>query len=111
VEGYLESAATGLLVGVTLAQRLEGRVPVPVPFSTALGALTRHVSGHSELDYSPMNVTFGLFDDADVPPIRDKAKRREEICRRALAAAGAWRRAALGAPGGMPEGPAEEPGR
>ena len=106
VEGYLESAATGLLVGATLAQRLEGREPVPVPFSTALGALTRHVSAHAEHDYSPMNVTFGLFDDADVPAIRDKAKRREEICRRALAATEAWRLAALG----TREGIAEEPG-
>lgn len=96
VEGYLESAATGLLVGVTLAQRIEEREPVPVPFSTAIGALTRHVSEHSERDYSPMNVTFGLFDDADVPPIRDRVKRREEICRRALAAIVEWRRLALG---------------
>jgi methylenetetrahydrofolate--tRNA-(uracil-5-)-methyltransferase len=96
VEGYLESAATGLLVGVTLAQRIEGRRPVPVPFSTAMGALTRHVSEHAERDYSPMNVTFGLFDDADVPPIRDRAKRREEICRRALAANMEWSRLAFG---------------
>ncbi len=96
VEGYLESAATGLLVGVTLAQRIEGREPVPVPFSTAIGALTRHVSEHSERDYSPMNVTFGLFDEADVPPIRDRARRREEICRRALAAIAEWSRLALG---------------
>jgi methylenetetrahydrofolate--tRNA-(uracil-5-)-methyltransferase len=110
VEGYLESAATGLLVGVALAGRLEGREPEPIPFSTALGALTRHVSEHSEHDYSPMNVTFGLFDDADIPAIRDKTKRREEICRRALAATGVWW-AALGASGGTPEGLAEEPGR
>ena len=44
VEGYLESAATGLMVGATLAQLLEGREPVPLPFSTALGSLARHVS-------------------------------------------------------------------
>ena len=100
VEGYLESAATGLLVGAALSQRLEGREPEPIPFSTALGALTRHVSEHSPLDYSPMNVTFGLFDDADVPAIRDRAKRREEICRRALAATASWCRATLG--GGDP---------
>ena len=110
VEGYHESAATGLLVGATLAQRIEGREPVPIPFSTALGALTRHVSGHSERDYAPMNVTFGLFDDADVPPIRDKAKRREEICRRALAETVAWNRAALGDPGETPERIAEGTG-
>ena len=98
VEGYLESAATGLLAGATLAQLLEGREPVPLPFSTALGALSRHVSESDESSYAPMNVTFGLIDDADVPPIRDRAKRREEIVRRALESVARWREAALGLP-------------
>jgi methylenetetrahydrofolate--tRNA-(uracil-5-)-methyltransferase len=91
VEGYLESAATGLMVGATLAQLLEGREPRPFPYSTALGALSRHVSESDEAHYAPMNVTFGLIDDSDVPPIRDRAKRREEIVRRALASVAAWR--------------------
>jgi folate-dependent tRNA-U54 methylase TrmFO/GidA len=43
-----------------------------------------------------MNVTFGLIDDSALPPIRDRAKRREEIVRRALAEVSAWRDAALG---------------
>ena len=98
VEGYLESAATGLMVGATLAQLLEGREPLPLPFSTALGALSRHVSESDPEHYAPMNVTFGLIDDAGVPPLRDRSKRREEIARRALAAVAAWRDAALGAP-------------
>ena len=98
VEGYLESAATGLMAGATLAQLLEGREPVPLPFSTALGALSRHVSESDEASYAPMNVTFGLIDDADVPPIRDRAKRREEIVRRALESVARWREAALGLP-------------
>ncbi len=98
VEGYLESAATGLMAGTTLAQLLEGREPVPLPFSTALGALSRHVSQSDEASYAPMNVTFGLIDDADVPPIRDRAKRREEIVRRALESVARWREAALGLP-------------
>lgn len=98
VEGYLESAATGLVAGATLAQLLEGRQPVPIPPTTALGALCRHVSSASERDYAPMNVTFGLFDEAGLPPIRDKERRRAEICRRALADAAAWRQSALGAP-------------
>lgn len=98
VEGYLESAATGLVAGATLAQLLEGREPVPVPPTTALGALCRHVSSASERDYAPMNVTFGLFDEAGLPPIRDKERRRAEICRRALADVAAWRQSALGAP-------------
>ena len=72
------------------------REPRPLAFSTALGALSRHVSQSDEAHYAPMNVTFGLIDDADVPPIRDRAKRREEIVRRALAAVTAWREEALG---------------
>lgn len=90
VEGYLESAATGLLVGVTLAQLLEGREVEPVPFSTALGALSRHVSEHAERDYAPMNVTFGLFDDTEVLSIRDRGRRREALASRAKAAVAAW---------------------
>lgn len=107
VEGYLESAATGLMVGAALAQLLEGREPRPLPFSTALGALSRHVSESDPEHYAPMNVTFGLIDDAGVPPMRDRGKRREEIARRALAEVAAWRDAALGTPGGGgPEEPA-----
>lgn len=99
VEGYLESAATGLLVGTAIAQLLEGREPEPLPFSTALGALTRHVSTERTTGrYDPANVTFGLLDDADVPAIRDKQARRAEICRRAMEGVTTWRDRALRAP-------------
>jgi methylenetetrahydrofolate--tRNA-(uracil-5-)-methyltransferase len=90
VEGYLESAATGLMVGATLAQLLEGREPEPLPFSTALGSLARHVSDRKEKDYQPANVTFGMIDDSGLPPVKDKAKRREEICRRAREEVRVW---------------------
>ena len=94
VEGYLESAATGLMAGATLAQLLEGREPVPLPFSTALGALSRHVSESDEAGYAPMNVTFGLIDDSDVPPIRDRrsAGRRSPAARSSRSPPGAARR-------------------
>ncbi len=108
VEGYLESAATGLMAGATIAQLLEGRDPQPLTFSTAMGALCRHVSESEEAHYAPMNITFGLIDDSDVPPIRDRTKRREEIVRRALTAVAAWRDAAFGVPvpdDHGPEGP------
>ncbi len=98
VEGYLESAATGLMVGATLAQLLEGREVRALPFSTALGSLAKHVSAPREQDYTPMNVTFGLIEDADVPPTKDRAKRREEIGRRALASVARWREEALPSP-------------
>jgi len=98
VEGYLESAATGLMVGATLAQILEGRDPVPLAFSTALGSLARHVSTPREGTFTPMNVTFGLLDDAGVPPSRDRAARRAEIGRRALAEVARWKAEALPVP-------------
>jgi methylenetetrahydrofolate--tRNA-(uracil-5-)-methyltransferase len=101
VEGYLESAATGLMVGATLAQVLEGREVRALPFSTALGSLAKHVSAPREQEYTPMNDTFGLIESdeaADVPATRDRAKRREEIGRRALAAVARWRDEALPVP-------------
>ncbi|HEY6064952.1 MAG TPA: methylenetetrahydrofolate--tRNA-(uracil(54)-C(5))-methyltransferase (FADH(2)-oxidizing) TrmFO [Thermoanaerobaculia bacterium] len=92
VEGYVESAATGLAVGVTIAQILEGREPVPVPYATALGSLARHCSERpATKTFEPMNVTFGLIEDTSHSPIRDKVKRREMMVNRALAAMGEWK--------------------
>jgi methylenetetrahydrofolate--tRNA-(uracil-5-)-methyltransferase len=92
VEGYVESAATGLAVGLTIAQILEGREPVPVPYTTAIGSLARHCSERPpEKPFEPMNVTFGLIEDTSHSPVRDKAARRKAMVERALAAIGAWR--------------------
>jgi len=92
VEGYVESAATGLAIGLTLAQILEGREPVPVPYATAIGSLARHCSERPpEAKFEPMNVTFGLIEDTSHSPIRDKAKRRQMMVDRALAAIRDWR--------------------
>jgi methylenetetrahydrofolate--tRNA-(uracil-5-)-methyltransferase len=98
VEGYLESAATGLLVGATLAQLLEGRAPVPISFATALGSLARHVSTPRDGEFTPMNVTFGLLDDAGLPPIKDRAARRAALARRALEEVARWKADALPVP-------------
>jgi methylenetetrahydrofolate--tRNA-(uracil-5-)-methyltransferase len=92
VEGYVESAATGLAVGITIAQILEGREPAPIPYTTALGSLARHCSERpATRTFEPMNVTFGLIEDTSHSPIRDKAKRRELMVERALAAMREWR--------------------
>jgi methylenetetrahydrofolate--tRNA-(uracil-5-)-methyltransferase len=96
VEGYLESAATGQMVGTALAQILEGREPVPLAFSTALGSLARHVSeARNEKRFDPANVTFGLIDDTGMPSSKDRAARRQEICSRALSEVASWKEAAL----------------
>jgi methylenetetrahydrofolate--tRNA-(uracil-5-)-methyltransferase len=98
VEGYLESAATGLMAGATIAQLLEGKDPAPLPFSTALGSLARHVSTPRDGDFTPMNVTFGLIEDAGVPPSKDRTARRAEIGRRALEEVARWKAGALPVP-------------
>jgi len=92
VEGYVESAATGLAVGLTIAQVLEGREPVPVPYTTAIGSLARHCSERPpEKPFEPMNVTFGLIEDTSHSPVRDKTARRKAMVERALAAIGEWK--------------------
>lgn len=102
VEGYLESAATGLMVGATLAQLLEGREAEPLPFTTALGALCRHVSQREERGFVPMNVTFGLLEEGELASVKDRDRRRAALCQRALAEVAAWRQRALPAAGGAP---------
>jgi methylenetetrahydrofolate--tRNA-(uracil-5-)-methyltransferase len=72
-EGYVESAAVGLLAGRFAAAELLGRDLAPPPPTTALGALLSHITGGAEADsYQPMNVNFGLF-----PPLADRAKKAE----------------------------------
>ena len=92
VEGYVESAATGLAVGLTIAQLLEGREPVAIPYATAIGSLARHCSERPpEKPFEPMNVTFGLIEDTSHSPVRDKTARRRMMVERALAAIGEWK--------------------
>ncbi|PYQ36038.1 MAG: methylenetetrahydrofolate--tRNA-(uracil(54)-C(5))-methyltransferase (FADH(2)-oxidizing) TrmFO [Acidobacteria bacterium] len=94
VEGYVESAATGLAVGITIAQLLEGREPVPIPYTTAIGSLARHCSERPRTaTFEPMNVTFGLIEDTSHSPVRDKAVRRQQMVDRALAGISQWKEA------------------
>ncbi len=76
VEGYIESAASGLCAGVQLALRLRGKAPAAFPGSTAIGSLCRYVSTFNR-NYQPMHVSFGLID-----PIQEKVRRKEERCLR-----------------------------
>ncbi len=71
VEGYVESAATGILAGRFAAMELLGHHFVPPPPTTALGALIGHITGDAEADtFQPMNVNFGLL-----PPLQVEGKR------------------------------------
>ena len=62
VEGYLESAACGLMAALFIQQRFEGKPHSAPPANTALGALLRHVTGSDPKNYQPANAHFGLFD-------------------------------------------------
>jgi len=73
-EGYVESAAIGLLAGCFTAAEARGQDLTPPPLTSALGALLAHVTGGAMAEtFQPMNVTFGLFPP---PPERDEAGRR-----------------------------------
>jgi len=61
VEGYVDSAASGMLVGIETAARLLGLEPVDFPQETAIGALSLYISGGSVGDFQPMNVNFGII--------------------------------------------------
>ena len=87
VEGYVESAASGLVAGISLARDLNGLEPMNWPGFTALGAMGRYVSTPN-MKFQPMNCAFGLIDPLPADPgrkrIRNKAERYEAIAARAL---------------------------
>ena len=90
VEGYVESAAIGLVAGrMAAAERKGGLLSAPPP-TTALGALVAHITGGAEAEtFQPMNVNFGLFPPlADIP--KAKAERKPALARRALADLDGW---------------------
>jgi methylenetetrahydrofolate--tRNA-(uracil-5-)-methyltransferase len=100
VEGYTESAATGLLAGINLARMLDGAPPVIPPPTTMMGALYRYLREADPKHFQPMNANFGLLDDLPAP-IRDKRRKREAFAARAMSDLAAWRDdagLAIGAP-------------
>jgi methylenetetrahydrofolate--tRNA-(uracil-5-)-methyltransferase len=83
VEGYTESAATGLLAGINLARMLGGEEPLVPPPTTMLGALYRYLRESDPAHFQPMNANFGLLEPLD-PPVKDKMKRKEKLVERAM---------------------------
>lgn len=88
VEGYVESAASGLLAGLSLGRQMKGLPPIALPGFTAIGAMGRYVATPNH-DFQPMNCAFGLLDSLPatagnrIP--RKKAEHNEAIARRSLA--------------------------
>ena len=90
VEGYVESAASGLIAGLS-AVALQRALPFqPPPRTTAIGSIAFYVSHANPVDYQPTNVAFGLLPSLD-RPIRQKRARRQAMAERALSDLAAWR--------------------
>ena len=84
VEGYVESAASGFLVGVETARRLRGLPPVDFPQETAIGALGLYVSDTSVTAFQPMNINFGIIPPLD-HRVKGKRNKNAELSQRSLA--------------------------
>ncbi len=89
VEGYMESASTGIIAGINASLLLGDRSPVVPPEETMIGALLRYISSYKGGDFQPMNANFGLL-----PPlgfkVRDKRKKKLLLSQRALEAMRRW---------------------
>jgi methylenetetrahydrofolate--tRNA-(uracil-5-)-methyltransferase len=83
VEGYVESAASGLLAGLAAASRVRGGEPECLPEDTALGALGRYIARSDPTHYQPTNIAFGLLPELE-ERVRDKSKKRTALAARAL---------------------------
>ena len=89
VEGYVESAAMGLLAGINASRLIHGLPLIPPPLTTAMGALVGHITATDDRHFQPMNINFGLF-----PPLGVKARRevrRKRMTERALTDLDAWK--------------------
>ncbi|MCP4663144.1 MAG: methylenetetrahydrofolate--tRNA-(uracil(54)-C(5))-methyltransferase (FADH(2)-oxidizing) TrmFO [bacterium] len=94
VEGYLESAASGLMAALYLVIERRGDEPAVLPATTALGTLARHLTESDPGRFQPANVNYGLFEPLADPP-RRREKRRQELAERALDQLRGWRERCL----------------
>ena len=90
VEGYVESAATGILAGLNASRLLAGEELLVPPMTTALGSLLGYITDRTRKEFQPMNANYGLF-----PPLQDKKRfrgreRRNQLGQRALRDSATW---------------------
>lgn len=85
VEGYMESAAAGIMAGINAARRFKGEDPVVLPPETMLGALSRYIADESIKDFQPMGAAIGLLPELE-NKIRDKRERYAAVAERAMTA-------------------------
>jgi methylenetetrahydrofolate--tRNA-(uracil-5-)-methyltransferase len=91
VEGYVESAASGLMAGVNAARLYRGQRPVVFPPETAHGSLAHYITSADPKHFQPMNVNFGLFPPLD-ENIRDRRRRNLALAQRALETLEGWKK-------------------
>ena len=84
VEGYVESCASGFLVGVETARRLKGQAPIDFPQETAIGALGLYVSNQTVGVFQPMNINFGIIPPLD-HRVKGKRNKNTQLSQRSLA--------------------------
>jgi methylenetetrahydrofolate--tRNA-(uracil-5-)-methyltransferase len=89
VEGYVESAASGLIAGLNAAALASGRQPSAAPRTTAIGALAYYVSHANPAHYQPSNITFGIMPPLEAAP-KHKPARKLALSERALADLRTW---------------------
>lgn len=83
VEGYVESAASGLVAGINLARLVQGKEPFIFPATTALGSLAHYITTADPKNFQPMNINFGLFEPLP-EKVKNKQARNEQLAKRAL---------------------------
>ena len=83
VEGYMESAASGIMAGINMKLRLEKKETVVLPDTTMIGALSRYISDPQVKNFQPMGANFGVLPPIE-PKIRDKKERYAALSQRAL---------------------------
>lgn len=83
VEGYMESAAAGILAGLNAARRIKGEQTLTLPETTMMGALSRYISDESVTNFQPMGANFGVLPKTE-EKIRDKSERYMALARRGM---------------------------
>ncbi len=83
VEGYMESAASGIMVGINVVKILQGKSPIILPNTTMIGALINYITDETVINFQPMGANFGILPSLDVH-IRDKRERYAALSIRSL---------------------------
>ncbi|WP_077211512.1 FADH(2)-oxidizing methylenetetrahydrofolate--tRNA-(uracil(54)-C(5))-methyltransferase TrmFO [Bacillus dakarensis] len=83
VEGYVESAASGLIAGINATRLAEGMEPIEFPAETAMGSMAKYITSTNAKSFQPMNANFGLFPELPVK-VKGKKERAEQHASRAL---------------------------